>query len=251
MKRFTRFIEFLQEYTLLVRDVFRSVTVTHRYISETIEEMYLIGAQSFPLIAIGGLFMGIILSLEVGHRFETFGAKTLVGRTVALGMIRELGPIVSGLLLAARVGAKNASELGSMQLSEQIDALRAFGSNPIHTLVLPRTIACVTMFLPLTLIADGAGLAGGVFVAQSSLHMDPSFFWKTAIDGLDMGDLVVGCVKPVVFGFFIATISCYYGLRTSGGTTGLGRSTIDAVVSSSLVVLLMDFIVTKLVWEIM
>jgi phospholipid/cholesterol/gamma-HCH transport system permease protein len=251
MKRLIRFIQLLQDFTLLVRDVFRSFRVIHRYLRESIEEMYLVGAQSFPLVAIGGLFMGIILSLEVGHRFEAFGAKTLVGRSVALGMIRELGPVVSGLLLAARVGAKNASELGSMKLSEQIDALRAFGSNPIHTLVLPRTVACLIMFLPLVLIADASGLFGGLIVAQSSLNIDPSFFWKTAIDGLQMKDLFVGCVKPIIFGFFIATISCYYGLNTSGGTTGLGRSTIDAVVSSSLVVLLLDFIFTKVVWEIM
>ncbi len=170
MKRFIRFIQLLEDFTLLVRDVFRSFSVVHRYLRESIEEMYLIGAQSFPLVAIGGLFMGIILSLEVGHRFETFGAKTLVGRTVALGMIRELGPVVSGLLLAARVGAKNASELGSMKLSEQIDALRAFGSNPVHTLVLPRTVACLIMFLPLVLIADATGLCGGLIVAQSSLE---------------------------------------------------------------------------------
>jgi len=107
------------------------------------------------------------------------------------------------------------------------------------------------MFLPLVLIADATGMLGGLLVAQSSLHIDPSFFWKTAIDGLQMKDIFVGCVKPVIFGFFIATISCFYGLRTSGGTTGLGRSTIDAVVTSSLVVLLLDFIFTKVVWEFM
>jgi phospholipid/cholesterol/gamma-HCH transport system permease protein len=251
MKRFLRYMGMLQEFTLLVRDVLRSGTMVFRYLNETVEEMYLIGAQSFPLVAIGGLFMGIILSLEMGYRFESFGAKTLVGRTVVLGMIRELGPVVSGLLLAGRVGAKNASELGSMKLSEQIDALRAFGSNPIHTLVLPRTVACVIMFLPLILVADAAGMLGGVFVAQTSLHLDPSVFWQTGLDGLKMRDLIVGFTKPIAFGFFIATISCYYGLRTTGGTVGLGRSTIDAVVASSLVVLLLDFIFTKVVWEIM
>ena len=137
MKRFKRFLYTLQEYSLLVGSVVRNAASSLHYGRETMEEMYLIGAQSVPLVFLGGLFIGIILALEVGHRFESFGAKTMVGRTVSLGMIRELGPVVSGLLLAARVGAKNASELGGMKLSEQIDALRAFGSNPITTLVVP------------------------------------------------------------------------------------------------------------------
>jgi phospholipid/cholesterol/gamma-HCH transport system permease protein len=251
MNRFYRILKLLDEYTRLLWDVLRSFKTVYRYRKVTVDEMYLIGAQSFPMISIGGLFMGIILSLEVGYRFESFGAKTLVGRTVMLGMIRELGPVISGLLLSARVGAKNASELGSMKLSEQIDALRAFGSSPIQTLVVPRTIACVVMFLPLILLADACGILGGMYVAQSSLHIDPSFFWKTAISGLKMKDLFVGFFKPIVFGFFIATVSCYHGLRTSGGTAGLGRATIAAVVSSSVMVIVLDFIFSKVVWELM
>jgi phospholipid/cholesterol/gamma-HCH transport system permease protein len=251
MRRFVSMIQQLEEFSILVKDTIANIGSSIRYRKECADEMYLIGAQSFPLVAIGGLFMGIILALEVGHRFEAFGAKTMVGRTVSLGMIRELGPVVSGLLLAARVGAKNASEIGSMKLSEQIDALRAFGSDPVQTLVVPRTVACLIMFLPLVLIADATGLIGGMLVSDLSLHIDPSLFWKTAVYGLQMKDLFVGFSKPIIFGFFIALISCFYGLRTSGGTTGLGRSTIDAVVTSSLVVLLLDFIFTKVVWEIM
>ena len=250
MRRFKRFLYTLQEYSLLVGGVFRNAESV-RYIKETLEEMYLIGAQSVPLVFLGGLFIGIILALEVGHRFESFGAKKMVGRTVSLGMIRELGPVVSGLLLAARVGAKNASELGAMKLSEQIDALRAFGSNPVTTLVVPRTIAALLIFLPLALIADMSGILGGMTVADLSLHIDRAFFWNAAVYGLQMKDLIVGFAKPVVFGFFIATISCFCGLSTSGGTAGLGRSTIDAVVTSSLVVLFLDFIFTKVVWEIL
>jgi phospholipid/cholesterol/gamma-HCH transport system permease protein len=250
MRRFKRFLYTLQEYSLLVGGVFRNAESV-RYIKETLEEMYLIGAQSVPLVFLGGLFIGIILALEVGHRFESFGAKTMVGRTVSLGMIRELGPVVSGLLLAARVGAKNASELGAMKLSEQIDALRAFGSNPVTTLVVPRTIAALLIFLPLALIADMSGILGGMTVADLSLHIDRAFFWNAEVYGLQMKDLIVGFAKPVVFGFFIATISCFCGLSTSGGTAGLGRSTIDAVVTSSLVVLFLDFIFTKVVWEIL
>ncbi|MFA5403769.1 MAG: ABC transporter permease, partial [Ignavibacteria bacterium] len=188
---------------------------------------------------------------EVGYRFEMFGAKTLVGRTVSLGMIRELGPVITGILLAARTGSKNTSEIGSMVLSEQVDALRAFGTNPIEKLVLPRTVASLIMFLPLTLIADFTGIVGGMMVSSMSLSLDTSLFWKAAIYGLQMKDLFVGFTKPIVFGFFIATVSCFYGMKTSCGTTGLGRAVINSVVVSSMLVLILDFIFTKVVWEIM
>jgi len=248
---FKIFLYRLQEYAITSMEIFKGAGAALKYKSETLKEMYLTGAQSFPIIFLSGLFMGIILALEVGHRFSSFGAKTLVGRTLALGMIRELGPVISGLLLAARVGAKNASELGAMQLSEQIDALRAYGINPIQKLVVPRTAAAVIMFLPLTLIADMVGLLGGMFVSALSLNLDPSFYWKSAVYGLEMKDLLVGFVKPFVFGYFVSSISCTYGLSTTGGTNGLGRSTINAVVVSSIVVLFMDFILTKIVWEIL
>jgi phospholipid/cholesterol/gamma-HCH transport system permease protein len=248
---FERFLYRLQNYTLTTIELFKGLRSTIKYRKETLQEMYLIGAQSFPLIFLGGLFIGIILAIEIGHRFETFGAKTIVGRTVALAMVREAGPIVSGLLLAARTGAKNATEIGSMKLSEQIDALMAFGVNPIDKLVLPRTIASVIMFFPLVLIADLTGLLGGLFVSQMWLNLDPAFYWQSAVHGLQMKDISVGFAKPFFFGYFIASISCYYGLSTTGGTRGLGRSTINAVVVSSVVILIVDFIFTKVVWEIM
>jgi len=235
----------------MVLDFFKSLKSILKNIPLITDEMYLIGAQSFFIVFLSGLFMGIILSLEVGYRFEMFGAKTLVGRTVSLGMIRELGPVITGILLAARTGSKNTSEIGGMVLSEQIDALRAFGTSPIEKLVLPRTVASLIMFLPLTLIADFTGIIGGMIVSSTSLSVDTSLFWKAAIYGLQMKDLIVGFTKPIVFGFFISTISCFYGLKTSGGTTGLGRAVINSVVVSSMLVLILDFIFTKVVWEIM
>jgi phospholipid/cholesterol/gamma-HCH transport system permease protein len=248
---FKRFILRLQEYTFLSLEVFKGIKSAFKYRKDTLNEMYLIGSQSVPLVLLGGLFMGIILALEVGYRFSTFGAKTIIGRTVTLGVVRELGPVICGLLLAARTGAKNASEIGAMKISEQIDALRAFGTNPIHKLVVPRTVASVIMFLPLVLIADITGILGGMVVSNVFLNLDSSFYWKTAIFGLQMKDLFVGFAKPVLFGYFISSISCSYGLSTKGGTTGLGRATINAVVVSSVVVLFVDFIFTKVVWELM
>ena len=248
---FERFLYRLQSYALTTKDIFKGLRSAIRYRKETLQEMYLIGAQSFPLVFLGGLFIGIILAIEIGHRFEVFGAKTIVGRTVALALVRETGPIVGGLLFAARTGAKNATEIGSMKLSEQIDALLAFGVSPINKLVVPRVIASVIMFVPLVLVADMTGLLGGLFVSQLWLHLDPSFYWQSAIHGLEMKDLSVGFVKPFFFGYFIASISCYYGLYTTGGTRGLGRSTINAVVVSSVVILIVDFVFTKVVWEVL
>jgi len=248
---FRRLLYRFQEYTLMSIEIFKGWKAAFKYKYDTLLEMYLTGAQSFPIVFLSGLFMGIILALEVGHRFSTFGAKTIIGRTVALGMVRELGPVIAGLLLAARVGAKNASELGAMQISEQIDALRAFGTNPVQKLVVPRTAAAVIMFFPLTLITDIVGILGGMLVSATSLNLDPSFYWKSAVYGLQGKDLFVGFIKPFIFGYFVSSISCTYGLSTTHGTTGLGRSTINAVVVSSIVILFMDFVLTKVVWEIL
>ncbi|HMN48389.1 MAG TPA: ABC transporter permease [Ignavibacteriaceae bacterium] len=251
MTRFQKMIFGLQEFSLLIKDIFAHLGSVKDNWSETIQEMYLIGTKSFFLIFLGGLFTGIILAIETGHQLETFGATAWIAKTVSLGMVRELGPVIAGLLLAARTGAKNTSELGAMQLSEQIDALRAFGASPIEKLVIPRTIAALVMFLPLTLIADIVGILGGMLVSNQTFHSDISVFWNTAVTSLKMKDLFVGFLKPIFFGFFIATISCYFGLTTKGGTTGLGKNTINAVVYSSALILVIDFIFTKVVWELL
>lgn len=248
MERFKQFLLKLQNYTLLSFETIKAVSKIKKYKRDVIQEIYNIGTTAVKLVFFGGLFVGIILAIETGNQLDEFGAKTLVGRTVTLGLIRELGPVITGLLLAARTGAKNASEIGGMQLSEQIDAIRAFGTDPIHKLVFPRTLAAVIIFLPLTLIADLTGILGGMVISDLFLHVDSSFFWNTAIYDLEMNDIVTGFSKPVIFAFFISTISCYYGFTTKGGTSGLGKATINAVVVSTGAVLILDFIFTKIIW---
>ncbi len=247
---FKRKLKQLQDYSIFVYDTIIALPAAWRYRKDTMEQMYLIGAQAFMIAFLAGLFMGIIMAIEAGHRLETFGAKLLVGRTTSLAMFRELGPVITGLLMAARSGAKNASELGSMQVSEQIDAMRAFGTNPIEKLVVPRLVASLVMFLPLTLIADLVGLLGAMYVSDIWLNVDKSFFWQSAIKDLNMKDIFVGFGKPVVFSFFISTISSFYGLTTTGGTIGVGRAAVNAVVIASVVVLFNDFIFTKVVWTV-
>jgi len=242
-------IEKLQDYSLLLFEIIKGFPYSLKYRNETLNEMYWIGASAFKLVFVAGLFEGIILAVETGHQLATFGAETLVGRSVSMGMVRELGPVITGLLLAARTGARNASEIGAMQLSEQIDALRAFGTSPVKKLMVPKTVAAVVMFLPLTLVADIVGILGGMFASKLSMHIDISFFWNSAIDALGLKDIIIGYLKPIIFGLFISTISCYYGSTTKGGTSGLGKSTINAVVISSLMVIILDFVFTEIIWK--
>ncbi len=251
MPRLINIVGELQGFTFLIRDIFVNIGSVKDNWQETIQEMYLIGSKAFPIIFMGGLFTGIILAIETGHQLKLFGATSLISRTMSLGMVRELGPVITGLLLAARTAAKNASELGAMKLSDQIDALKAFGANPIQKLVIPRTVAALLIFLPLTLIADITGILGGMLVANQTFHVDFSSFWNAGIGALKMKDLFVGFLKPFFFAFFISTISCYLGLTTKGGTSGLGKNTINAVVSTSVIVLIIDFIITKIVWEVL
>ncbi|HEX2963459.1 MAG TPA: ABC transporter permease [Ignavibacteriales bacterium] len=248
---FTEKIKKLQEYSFLVSDIFRLSPTAAQNRGAILSEMYLIGTQAVLLVLVGGLFTGIILAIETGHNLEKFGATFMISRTVSYGMIRELGPAITGLLLAARTGAKNTSEIGTMQLSEQIDALRAFGLNPVVKLVIPRVAAALIMFLPLTMIADMAGILGGMFITKMTFNIDLAYFWNTAINILAFRDIFVGTFKPIFFSFFISSISCFYGLITRGGTANLGKNAINSVVISSMVVILLDFIFTKVIWEIM
>lgn len=246
-----KFIAVLEEYTLFTFRILKNFRSGLHEFEETLKEMYVIGTKALLMVITGGLFAGIILAVESGHSLELFAATTLIGKTISLGMIRELGPVITGLLLASRTGAKNTSELGAMQLSEQIDALQAFGLNPIRKLVVPRVIAALVMFLPLTLIADISGMLGGVFISHQTFHIDFAYLINTMVSVLKMKDLLVGFLKPVFFGFFISSISCYYGLSTRGGTNNLGKNAISSVVMSSLAVLALDLIFTKVIWEVL
>lgn len=241
----------LQEYFILAWKSLKWAPKVFSNREELYREMYLTGAQSFFISMLGGLFCGIIIAIETGHRFEIFGTKTMTGRTVALSMVRELGPVITGLLFAARTGAKNASELGSMKISEQIDAVYAYGLNPIEKFITPRITAAVIMLFPLTMISDISGILGGALVCKLSLSIDYSFFWTSALPNLQLKDLFVGSIKPILFAYSTASISCFYGITTSGGTKGVGRSTINAVVVSMLFILVFDFIITKVVWEVL
>ncbi len=241
------FLTDVQDFFLMAYAAAARLPATFRYRRETLDQMNYIGLGALLLVLTASLSVGLVLSLEWGTRLERFGAKNLMGRIVSISVIREIGPIITGLMVAGRTGSKVAAELGSMKVSEQIDALRAFGTDPLRKLVVPRQVATVFMILPLAIMADTVAVVGGYFMATLFLRTDATIFWISALDSLEMKDLTIGLVKPLVFGYIIATLSCYFGLYTRGGAEGVGRSATRAVMFSSLAVLISDFLISKFI----
>src|SRR5882762_4484459 len=237
----------VQEYSLLS---LRAITNAFRkpfYMADTIQQADLIGVGSLPIVVLTGMFTGIVLALNTSKTLEQFGSLSLTGRLVSFSMVRELGPVLTSLMVAGRNASGMASELGSMKVTEQIDAMRALGTDPMKKLVTPRVVSTVVMLFFLTIISDLVGLAGGWFVSLVMLGLDSYQFWNQAYQNLAAQDVTMGLVKPVIFGFIISTVGCYYGLSTKGGTQGVGRSTTQAVVAASVLILVVDFFVTRLI----
>ena len=235
----------VQDFYKLLRAALHGLFRGPRYHSEVLYQMDTVGVGSLPIIVLTGLFTGMVLALQSSAQLQIFGASIYVGKVVALSMVKELGPVLSSLMVAGRVGSGIAAEIGSMVDTEQIDAMRVEGTDPIKLLVLPRLIACVLMLPLLTIIADAIGLIGGYFIAIYQLKLDSTFYWTSVFDIIKYNDLVLGLFKPAVFGGIIAMVGCYLGLNTHGGTVGVGRSTTDSVVYSSILILVTDFFITK------
>jgi phospholipid/cholesterol/gamma-HCH transport system permease protein len=192
-----------------------------------------------------GFFTGAVLALQSSSSLATFGATALTGTLVSLSMIKELGPVLTSLMISGRNASGMASELGSMVVTEQIDAMRALGTDPMKKLVVPRMVATVVMNFFLTIISDALGTLGGAFVAVYLLGQSGSQYFHTAYQSLKYLDVVQGLVKPVFFGFIIASVGCYFGMSTRGGTQGVGRSTTQAVVVASVLIIVIDFIISQ------
>lgn len=218
-----------------------------RYRGETFKQFYILGNQGLPLVILSTVFISIVLTLETGKRLELFGAKLMLGRVVVIAVIREMGPIITGLMMAGRAGAKIVSEIGNMVLTEQVDALRAYGTDPIKRLIVPRVFAAFAVMLPLTIIADIIGIFAGSFSAITLLDVDFDFFWISVKEGPILKDLIVGIIKPPFFGLLIGTISAYLGYTLTGGSEGLGQAATKTVMYASIGVLLMDFILTIII----
>jgi phospholipid/cholesterol/gamma-HCH transport system permease protein len=236
----------VQEYMLLVAAALRGTVSRPYYRRDIIEQFEVIGVGSLSVVLLTGFFTGAALALQSGQTLDQFGARSLVGRLVSASMIRELGPVLTGLMLAGRVGSGIAAELGSMMVTDQINALRALGTDPVRKLVVPRLLAGTFMAPVLTVIADTFGIVAGWIIAVTSLRVGSSVYWTSVTDGLYLQDAWQGLIKPFALGFVIVTIGCHVGLRTKGGTQGVGHSTTTAVVVASVAVIAVDFFLTPL-----
>jgi phospholipid/cholesterol/gamma-HCH transport system permease protein len=205
-----------------------------------------IGTKSLFLVNTIALFSGMVLALQGIYTMRRYGAELYVGSLVSLSLVRELGPVLSAIMVGGRAGSGIAAEIGSMQVTEQIDAMRALGANPIKKLVSPRMLAGMITLPLLTVSADVVGIFGGLIIALIELPIDTHFYLNTIWTTITLNDFLSGIGKTVFFGFLIALFGCYYGLYTKGGTTGVGRSTTMAVVTISIAVLISDFFLTKL-----
>lgn len=249
MGLFYQLVNEIQELTLLAYRATTSLFRKPRYFEDVLVQMDIIGTGSILIVILTGFFTGGVLALQTAKSLKSFGAVNLTGQLVALSLVRELGPVLTALMVAGRVGAGIASQLGSMVVTNQIDAMRALGTDPTKKLVVPRMIATTTMVPLLTVVADLFGLVGGWLVSFYTLKLNTSLYWNTALRSLTYDDAVEGLTKPIVFGFIVGLIGCYFGLSTTGGTRGVGRSTTVAVVTASVLVIVADFFVSKLVLE--
>ncbi len=205
----------------------------------------IIGVGSTSIVVLAGFFTGGVLALQSAATLSAFGATAVTGRFVSMSMIRELGPVLTGIMVSGRNASSMASELGSMVVTEQIDAMRALGVDPLRKLVTPRIFACITMLFFLTILADFCGLLGGAAVTVFMNHQNGTQYFSMAYEYLRYPDILQGLVKPLFFGYIIASIGCFYGMRTTGGTQGVGRSTIQAVVTSSVLIIFVDFLISQ------
>jgi phospholipid/cholesterol/gamma-HCH transport system permease protein len=236
----------VQEYVRMLGKFARGLVTRPFYVRDVIEQFDSIGAGSLTVVLLTGLFTGMVLALQSGFTLDQFGARSMVGRLVSASMVKELGPVLTGLMVAGRVGSGIAAELGSMMVTDQIAALRALGTDPIRKLVVPRILAGIVMVPLLTIIATGVGMLGGWLVTWGILRVASTVYWNSVVDGLYIQDVWMALIKPVFLGFAIVSIGCHVGLRASGGTQGVGRATTNAVVVSSVSVIAVDYLVTQL-----
>lgn len=240
----------VQAFTLLSWQATLNVFSRPLYIRDIIYQMDRIGVSSLFIIILTGFFTGAVLGIQSENALRRYGAVSLTGQLVSLTLVRELGPVLAALMVAGRVGSGIASELGSMVVTEQISALRALGTDPSRKLVTPRMVAAVTMLPLLTIVCNFMGMLGGWLVAAYKLNISTRQYWADIINTLEFSDVLGSLIKPIVFGFIIAMVACHVGLRTEGGTEGVGRSTTRSAVSSMILSIAADFFLNSLLIEL-
>ena len=237
----------VQDISFLAARAFISAFRRPYYLRDTLIQMEYIGVGSVPVVVLTGFFTGAVLALQTAKTLATFGAIGVTGQAVALSLVRELGPVIGSLMVTGRSGSGMASELGSMVVTEQVNAMRALGTDPIKKLVVPRVLASTIMMPLLTVIADAFGILGGLVIAHFSLNITSAQYFSSAWNGLNETDIAGGLLKPLVFGVILSLVGCHCGLRTHGGTQGVGRSTTQAVVTASVLILIFDLLLSKII----
>lgn len=246
MNLFKKFLFELQEMSNMIYRIFFGIVKGPRYYSEIIRQMDYIGVGSLAIIILTGFFTGGVLILQAYPTFQYYGVQNEAGRGVATTLIRELGPVLTALMVSGRVGSSISAELGSMVVSQQIEAMRALGTSPIRKLVTPRMTALLFSLPLLTVVADILGIIGGGIVATTVFGLDSDTYLSGVKAGVGVRDIIGGAIKPIFFALIIGIVACHKGLTTEGGTVGVGRSTTSAVVTSSIAIIIADFFLSKL-----
>ena len=244
-KRVIGFSEEFGRILLLLVSTLRQMTIPPYEVKNTVRQMLEIGVRSLPVVLVTAIFTGMVFALQTYTAFKRFGAVEMVGTVVALSMTRELGPVLTGLIVAGRAGAAIAAELGTMRVTEQIDALETLAANPVKYLVVPRFLSGIVMLPAVTIIADIVGIIGGYIVTVGLFKTSSVVYWKRTWDYLEPSDIYNGLIKACFFGAAIALLSCYKGFYAKGGAEGVGKATTGAVVLSSMTILVSDYFLSN------
>ncbi len=243
------FVRITGEIFLMLYEAIRWMFVPPFKLRNIFKQMEFVGVKSMFVVLLTGSFTGMVLALQSYNALKRFGAESLVGPTVALSMARELGPVLTGLMVTGRAGSAMATELGTMRVTEQIDALYTMAVNPIKYLVMPRILAGILMLPVLTVIADFIGVAGGYFIGVHVLGINPGVYIGRTIDFVKVEDIFDGITKSFFFGLILSLVACYQGFYTKGGAEGVGRAATQSVVMSSVLILVADYFLTSIMFK--
>jgi phospholipid/cholesterol/gamma-HCH transport system permease protein len=221
------------------------------YARDLYEQLYHGGVGSLPVVLVASFFAGQALALQFSRQLAETGSQTLLGTLMTIAIVRALGPDLIGLVVSARLSAGYTAEIGSMKSSDQIDALTAFGTNPLSKLAVPRLISLVVMLPVLTFIGDAVSIASGSLMAKYVAHVSLSLYWSQIEKGMVYGTILIGSLKPLAFALIIAFVGCWKGFTSSGGTKGVGRATTESVVISAVLILIVDFLMTRVIFSIL
>lgn len=246
------FLDFLASTGRVALFLFQALSQGMRppyYFHQILRQVWEIGYLSLPVVGLTALFTGMVLALQSYTGFSRFNAENVIANVVVLSMTRELGPVLAGLMVSGRIGAAMAAEIGTMRVTEQIDALTTLSTNPQKYLIAPRLLAGITMLPLLVLVADSIGVFGGYIVSVYRLGFNPALYLKQTFDFMEVQDVTSGLIKAAFFGFIIALMGCYHGFNSKGGAQGVGKATTYAVVSSSILILITNYLLTSLLFE--